>query len=87
MFDNINDTQERTDTACVMIMNNLQLTKSNVVIPDPDSDGPSRKFQSYQRYVASLLAEAEINITETSSEAIYSSIEKIRPVEQVEELK
>ena len=84
-LDNIEDQKERVDTACVLIMNNLQMTKSSVVIPDPDSGGPTKKFQSFQRFVASLLAEDFL--TETSSEAIYSSIEKIGRPQQDEELK
>lgn len=78
MFNAVEDMNTKVDTACVMIMNNLQLTKSAVQIPEPDANGPSKKFQSFRRYVAQLLADQD-NITETSSEAILSTIEKINP--------
>ena len=78
--------QERVDTACVMIMDNLLLTKSKFVIPDPNSGGPSKKFQSFKRYVGNLLIEADLNVTETSSEAILSSADEITQL-KAEELK
>ena len=84
-FYSIKDMEEKIDTACTMIMSNLLLSKSSTLqIPEPDENGSTKKFKSFKRFVASLLVQTD-NDTETSSEAILSSIEKIKPV--AEELK
>ena len=69
-----------------MIMDKLLLTKSKFVIPNPNSKGPSKKFLSFQRYVSNLLTEADLDVTETSSEAILSSVEEITQL-KAEEVK
>ena len=40
MFETLEDTQERIETACVLIMDNLKLTRSALQIPEPDRNGP-----------------------------------------------
>ena len=51
-FGALEDMETKVDTACVMIMNILQISRSAVKIPEPDSDGPSKKFLSFKRLIA-----------------------------------